>query len=209
MLRLFFGSALILLLAAGCSRSASAPPEEPQLANVEAPVDLDALPGFTIGNCGQAGSGSSPSPCDPINLVFPGTGFAAVAGDLIAAGWSPLGIGSAEYVIEPGSSELLPAAVQLFETQGQGIAAARFHVRLWQLANGDTVGAVHHEGALAEHQIDLDWEAAEAEVVRALCTGGRVCGEGGVIEEQQRRQDGSERWRGFRNDWRPAVIRLT
>ena len=128
---------------------------------------------------------------------------------LIAAGWSPLGIGSAEYVVEPGTSKLLPASVQLFETQGQGAAAARFHVRLWQLANGDTVGAVHHEGGLAEHQIDLDWEAAEDEVVRALCTDGRSCSEGDVIEEQQERQGGSQRWRGFRNDWRPAIIRLT
>ncbi|MGE0687468.1 MAG: hypothetical protein AB7P33_12015, partial [Dehalococcoidia bacterium] len=175
-----------------------------------APVDLAAVPAFTLGQCGPtAADTAGRSRCDPVNLVFPGTTFAVVTGALVTAGWSLIGVGSPEYVLEPATSELLPASVQLFETQGQGAAAARFHVRLWQLANGDTIGAVHHESGGVEHQIDLDWEAAEDEVVGLLCKAPAVCSGGGVIAEQQREQGNSQRWRGWRNDWRPAVIRLT
>ena len=80
MVRLFFSAALIILFAACSSESPAPPPAEAPAAEVEAPVNLDALPAFTLGNCGQPAAGGAPSPCDPINLVFPGTGFAAVAG---------------------------------------------------------------------------------------------------------------------------------
>ncbi len=202
-------TALITLTLAACSGSKE-PPASTPMPTVEAPVDLASLPAFTLGQCGAPSAETAGrSRCDPVNLVFPQTGFAVVTGALVTAGWSLIGVGSPEYVIEPATSELLPASVQLFETQGQGAAAARFHVRLWQLANGDTIGAVHHESGGVEHQIDLDWEAAEDEIIRALCTAAAVCSDGGVLAEQEREQGNSQRWRGFRNDWRPAVIRLT
>jgi hypothetical protein len=194
---------------AACSGSSSQPSAAGPTPVGDTAVDLSGVPAFTLGVCGgSADDSGEPTPCDPVNLVFPATGFATVVSGLLANGWSLIGIGSPEYVQPPGTTELLPPSIQLFETQGEGATSTRFHVRLWQLANGETVGAVHHERGTIDHQIDRDWEAAEGEVISALCKDGAVCSEGGIIAAQRQQQDGTDRWRGFRNDWRPAVIRL-
>jgi hypothetical protein len=193
--------AALVLLAAACSAEKATPPATPDL---EASIDLGLIPAFTY-----CGSDAEAPLCDPVDLLFPDTDFAVVAAALIGAGWSVAGLGSVETVIDPGTSQSLQPSVQLFETEGRGVAAPRYHVRLWQLANGDTVGAVHHETGGTEHSIDLDWEAAEDRVVADLCGNNAFCRDGGVIAEQQRRQENTEQWRGFRNDWRPAVFHLT
>lgn len=197
---------LPLLLAAACGHGGEPPSLSPA---PPSPIDAAAVPGFTLDSCGPASAAAGGRGlCDPVNLVFPGTSVVRVTTALLAAGWSLVGVGSPEFVTDPGTSQVLAPSAQLFETQPDGASSQRFHVRLWQLVNGDTVGAVHHEAGAVEHQIDRDWEDGEAEVERVLCPAAASCAHEAAIPEQQARQDGSDRWRGFRNDARPAVIRL-
>ena len=130
------------------------------------------------------------------------------AAALVAEGWTLESLGSAQIVLVPSSNQELPQVVQLIDSDGTTVAPQRYHVRLWQLPNGLTIGAVHHEIASVGHEIDRDWENAEARVRANLCKGPVECEDGDVIEDQRTQQRGSDRWRGFVNDGRPSIIRL-
>jgi hypothetical protein len=171
-------------------------------------VDVSTLPAFTLNGC------TSRSPellghgrCDPVNLVFPAATTNDVATALVRAGWTIETLGTSQVVISSGKE--MPQAIQLIDSDGTTVAPQRFHIRLWQLPDDLVIGAVHHEVAGVGHEIDRDWEAAEARVRSDLCIDDVVCEDGGVVGEQRTQQRGTDRWRGFVNDGRPSIVRLT
>ncbi len=85
-------------------------------------------------------------------------------------------------------------------------------MRLWSASvAGDTpliIAAVHHEQGFLQHRIDRDWEVAEQRVRSGLCSVAAYdCEQGALIASQLAIQGGAERWRGWANDGRPALIR--
>src|SRR5688572_21885960 len=153
---------LVSLVLFGACRDGGEPPAP--AATPEPAVDYASLPAFSLDGCTpRSPDNLGRGRCDPVNLVFPATPYAEVANALLAAGWSPLGLGSPQAVLPPGATELLLQSAQLFKAQGNALTGPRFHIRLWQLPDGTTIGAAHHETGI-EHDIDLDWDAAEAEV---------------------------------------------
>jgi hypothetical protein len=153
---------------------------------VAPPFDLVALHPFTLDGCREIGADESTrGSCDPLNLVYPDSSAADVQGALMTAGWTASGFGSPQSVLLTETGLLIGQTLQLFKEdrgtlEGPG---SRFHLRLWQVPGGPTVGAVHHETGLFVHFIDEDWETAEAEVRQDLCVVAD-CSTGPPFEEQ-------------------------
>jgi PKD repeat protein len=104
--------------------------------------------------------------CDPVNLIFPDRTWQQVRDLLLADDWSTSGGGSSQWLHYNGP-ELYVENEQLYKPGT--LFGPRYHIRLWQ-APGETLvtfAAVHHEDFL--HNINLDWEQAEAAVASALC----------------------------------------
>ncbi len=194
--------ALLIGLAVACGGGGSSPAAAPIVA-----VDVSTVPAFTLNGCTPRSEGlRGHGRCDPVNLIFPGVEVAQVAAAFIAAGWTLETLGATQVVLA-GDREL-PQVVQLINSDGTTVAPQRYHIRLWQLPDRLTIGAVHHEVASVGHDIDRDWEAAEARVRADLCKAGVSCEDGDLMEEQRTQQRGTDRWRGFQNDARPSIIRL-
>jgi len=137
--------------------------------------------------------------CDPINIIFPDQSLASVIARLHAAGWSD-GSGTTQW-LHYATSTLEPVDWQLGWPDGTD-PTQRYHVRLWQVAPDLTIGNVHHEHG-SPHQIDMDWDAAEAFLAKPLCSWwcGRL-----PIPAQADVQQGTTTWRGWRNDAIATVI---
>ena len=78
------------------------------------------------------------------------------------------------------------------------------------MATGEplALNALLHEQGILTHRIDQDWEASEARVRSALCSGTTlVCETGEPIARQLAIQGGEAQWRGWANDGRPTLIR--
>jgi hypothetical protein len=178
--------------------------------DVAPPFDIAALHPFSLDGCREVTpDGRDRGSCDPLNLVFPDSSAADVQESLVSAGWTVSGFGSPQTVLIIETHRQISQTLQLFKEdrgtlEGPG---SRFHLRLWEVPGGPTVGAVHHEAGLFVHFIDQDWEAAEAEVRQDLCTAAD-CSTGPRLEEQSRLQGGDDEWRGRHNDARPTHIPL-
>lgn len=138
--------------------------------------------------------------CDPVNVLFPRQTLASVVNRLEAAGWSAA-TGSTQWLYF-GSADLVPVQAQLGLPDDGADPTMRYHVRLWQVAPGLVVGAVHHEHG-TPHRIDLDWDAAERFLAVPLCS--PRCGHV-VLPAQASLANGSGRWRGWANDAIATVI---
>lgn len=105
--------------------------------------------------------------CDPVNLIFPDRTWQQVRDLLLADDWSTSGGGSSQWLYFSGSG-LHVEDEQLFKPGT--LFGPRYHIRLWQAPGTTlvTMAAVHHEDFW--HNIDMDWELAEAAVASALCS---------------------------------------
>ena len=201
---MLFPAVLFLGLLIACSGGQS-----PAAPTATVAVDFSAVPAFTLNGCTpRSNELLGHGRCDPVNLIFPDARVGDVAAALVRAGWTIETLGTSQIVLAPSDSRELPQVVQLIDSDGTTVAPQRFHLRLWQLPDRLTIGAVHHELANIGHEIDRDWEAAEGRVRENLCGAGAACEEGEVIQEQLTQQRGTDRWRGFVNDGRPSIIRL-
>ncbi len=148
--------------------------------------------------------------CDPVNLVFPESIWQQVRAALEAEGWTTLESGSTQH-LHFDSATTLPQDEQLFLRED---LFNRYHMRLWQVPGSGlpvTQGAVHHEGRLITHTIDMAREDAEAFVAGQLCGSGFPCASTGPLVEQLVIQsldpDGdSNTWRGWANDGSATVF---
>ena len=158
---------------------------------------------FTLGDCTPPRSDSyGRGLCDPVNLIFPGQTWEELVEDLRQLGWTPLGLGSNQWLQLGAQPVTFRQNVQLYFWENDG---SRYHLRLWQ-AGAVTFGAVHHEKSITQHVIDMDWEDAEAYVAGLLCGQGWTCSQTPTLVRQDELQNGNGFWRGWRNDARATVI---
>jgi hypothetical protein len=154
---------------------------------------------FTIETCTDTGD------CDPVNLIFTGKNWAQVRDALRARGWTVAGFGSNQQLHFADEDTLFRQNVQLFHYQS---FSRRYHIRLWQVpGKAVTLGAVHHEEGILEHNLLNTWEQSEAFVAGQLCPRARSCGEE-PLEEQDAIQGGDGLWRDKANNASATVIRL-
>lgn len=151
---------------------------------------------------------SSEPLCDPVNVLFLDVALADVADALTDAGWSAIGSGSEQRLALGAERRPVAMHAQLFREES---ASERFHIRLWETQDGDgrpvVIGAVHHEAGRFRHQVDRDWEAAEAALAHDLCDARAFrCARSTALAAQAALQDGGV-WRGWANDVHATVIR--
>jgi hypothetical protein len=164
-----------------------------------APFTLDAANGDCV-PWDEPGVGPTRN-CDPINVLFPGQSLAQVVTRLHAAGWTDAN-GSVQF-LHFADAALFPVQAQLQVLDGPD-PTQRYHVRLWQAADGLTLGNVHHEHG-SPHRIDTAWDTAEAFLAAGLCS--TWCGHV-PLPAQAAIEGPGGLWRGWPNDAVATVVPL-
>jgi hypothetical protein len=189
----------VLVLAAACLCAGAAAAASPPWAGV-------AFSAFTL-DAGNAGCVPWDDPiygqtreCDPIDVIFPGQSLGTVIARLHRYGWTDAG-GTTQWLGVGGT--LVPVQWHLGFVDGTD-PTQRYHVRLWQVAPGLTVGNVHHEHG-TPHQIDMAWDDAEAFLAAGVC--GTWCRHVHLAGADAI-EGPSGSWRGWPSDGDATVIPL-